>query len=829
MKAFVFPGQGAQFKGMGSQWLDRFGSMVREADEILGYSLKDMCLADPGRKLGLTQYTQPALYVVGAFAYQARREDGDSAPAFAAGHSLGEYCALYAAGVFDFATGLRLVQKRGELMSRAAQGAMAAVIGMPPADIEGLLARHGLSRVHVANINTPSQVVISGDQQEIAAAQQHFEAVPNVRFTRLNVSGAFHSPLMRQARDEFAGFCQRFTFRDPTVPVVANVTARPYEAGQVERLLVEQITSPVQWCDSVRYLLARGVTDLVELGAGQILTRLIVQIRAEAPAMVLPPPATEPQITVPAVEVPVQQALRADAESVVSAEAGARAVEVAAEASASHVHVPAPTLRDMPATATGCGAGVDATMLGSAEFRRDYNIKYAYLAGSMYKGIASRDLVVRMGKAGLLGFLGSGGMSVTEVENDLRYIQHELKDGFSYGCNVLHSPAFLQAEEDVVDLLLKLGVCNVEASAFMQITPALVRYKLQGLSRAADGSVISRHRIIAKISHMEVAKAFLAPPPDRIVQALLESGRITAEQSQLAAQVPMADDLCVEADSGGHTDQGVAYALFPAIAALRDEIMSQRRYAKPVRVGAAGGIGTPHAAMAAFMLGADFIVTGSINQCSVEAGTSEAVKDMLQDLGVNDTDYAPAGDMFEVGAKVQVMKKGVFFPARANKLYDLYRQHASLDEIDARTRKQLEDKYFKRSFEQVWEETQAYYRRKNPAEIERALQSPKHKMSLVFRWYFVHTTRVALAGDTAQRVDFQVHCGPALGAFNQWVKGTSLENWRNRHVDTMALALLKSTAELVTQALHRYAGSMPAGPERELEPAPLRRPLLASV
>ncbi len=812
MKAFVFPGQGAQFKGMGTQWFDRFAPMVREADEILGYSLKDMCLNDPDKKLGLTQYTQPALYVVGSLAYQARREDGDSAPAFAAGHSLGEYCALFAAGVFDFATGLRLVQKRGELMSRAAHGAMAAVIGMPPTEIERLLARHGLSRVHVANINTTSQVVISGDQQEVVAAQQHFEAVPKVRFTRLNVSGAFHSPLMLSARDEFAGFCQHFTFRDPVVSVISNVTARPYEPGQVKRLLTEQITSPVQWCDSVRYLLACGVTDLVELGAGQILTRLIVQIRAEAPAMVLPPAAVAPQIVNPVAETPEPQA------SMTHVEKASPAVKAATEVSGRQILTP--TLRVI---------GVDATMLGSAEFRRDYNIKYAYLAGSMYKGIASRDLVVRMGKAGFLAFLGSGGMSLADVEKDLRYIQHELRDGFSYGCNLLHSPAFLQAEEDVVDLLLKLGVCNVEASAFMQITPALVRYKLQGLSRAADGSVVSRHRIIAKISHMEVAKAFLAPPPDRIIQALLASGRVTAEQSRLSAEVPMADDLCVESDSGGHTDQGVAYALFPAIAALRDEVMVQRRYAKPVRVGAAGGIGTPHAAMAAFMLGADFIVTGSINQCSVEAGTSEAVKDMLQDLGVNDTDYAPAGDMFEVGAKVQVMKKGVFFPARANKLYDLYRQHASLDEIDARMRKQLEDKYFKRSFEQVWEETQAYYRRKYPAEIERALQSPKHKMSLVFRWYFVHTTRVALAGDTAQRVDFQVHCGPALGAFNQWVKGTPLESWRNRHVDTMALAVLKSTAELVTQALHRYAGSMPTDPGHEPEPASPRRPLLASV
>jgi trans-AT polyketide synthase/acyltransferase/oxidoreductase domain-containing protein len=254
----------------------------------------------------------------------------------------------------------------------------------------------------------------------------------------------------------------------------------------------------------------------------------------------------------------------------------------------------------------------------------------------------------------------------------------------------------------------------------------------------------------------------------------------------------MADDLCVEADSGGHTDQGVAYTLIPAMITLRDEMMEKYGYSKKVRVGAAGGIGTPGAASAAFILGADFILTGSINQCTVEAGTSDTVKNLLQQINVQDTDYAPAGDMFELGAKVQVLRKGVFFPARANKLYDLYRQFNSLEEIDEKTRKQLQERYFRRSFEEVFQESKAF---SPPGEVEKALHNPKHKMALVFKWYFGYGTRLALDGDEDYTVDYQVQCGPALGAFNQWIKGTALEDWRNRHVNEIAEKIMRQTAE----------------------------------
>ena len=235
--------------------------------------------------------------------------------------------------------------------------------------------------------------------------------------------------------------------------------------------------------------------------------------------------------------------------------------------------------------------------------------------------------------------------------------------------------------------------------------------------------------------------------------------------------------------------------------------MEKYGYENQVFVGAAGGIGTPGSAAAAFVLGADFILTGSINQCTVEAGMSDVVKDMLQGMNVQDTDYAPAGDMFETGARVQVLRKGVFFPARANKLYDLYRYHNSVHEIDEKTKRQLQEKYFKRSFDEIWEETRTFFSQRDPEQIRRAEKSPKHKMALIFRWYFGHTTRIANEGIETEKVNFQVHTGPALGAFNQWVRGTDLEDWRNRHADQIGERLMQEASDLLNQ---RFAEMRPA-------------------
>lgn len=435
-----------------------------------------------------------------------------------------------------------------------------------------------------------------------------------------------------------------------------------------------------------------------------------------------------------------------------------------------------------------------AESLGNDQFKQDYKTQYAYIAGSMYKGIASPEMVARLGHAGFMGYFGTGGLKLSRIEEGIQFIQAELKSGQSYGLNLLCNLILPKVEEETVELYLKYGINYVEAAAFMQITPALVHYRLKGIRKNSQGEIEIPHFVLAKISRPEVAEAFMSPPPADLVDKLLSQGKITKEEADLAEYIPMAHDICVESDSGGHTDRRIALTLFPTIVRLRDEMMARFQYPKQIRVGAAGGIGTPEAVAASFILGADFILTGSINQCTVEGGTSDRAKDLLQDMNVQDTTYVPAGDMFELGAKLQVLRKGLLFPARANKLYDLYLQYHSLDDMDDKLREKIEKQYFKKSFQEVWEETKAFYENVKPDEIEKAEKNPRHKMLLLFRWYFIHTGRLAMQGIKGRETDYQIHCGSSLGAFNQWVKGTNLENWRNRHVDEIAKKLMTEAA-----------------------------------
>uniref|UniRef100_A0A1Z2TJM8 [acyl-carrier-protein] S-malonyltransferase n=1 Tax=Pyxidicoccus sp. MCy9557 TaxID=2012863 RepID=A0A1Z2TJM8_9BACT len=855
MMTYVFPGQGTQRKGMGARLFDAFPQLTDRASEILGYSLRELCLKDPEGRLSQTQYTQPALFVVNALSYLEKKDEAGE-PDFLAGHSLGEYNALCAAESFDFETGLRLVKRRGELMAEAKGGGMAAVVGLSREQVEAVLAsRPEFGALDLANINSPSQVVIAGPTEAIQNARAAFEGAGARAYVPLKVSAAFHSRYMAPASEAFGRFLAGFEFKPPRIPVVSNVEARPHAPDRVRQLLQVQIARPVNWAGTIQYLLQQPGMEIAEVGPGMVLTNLMRDfpapstVPAAAPVTAAPTSALHPGAEIPrpvaepasarsavastpaswsGAEAPRPMAEPASARSAVASTpvswSGAEALRPVAEpASARSAVASAPASRPLaeslrsvaeparalvnghdPHRAAPAWEGVSPASLGSAEFRADYGIKYAYVAGAMYRGIASKEMVVALGRAGMLGFFGAGGLPLRDTEQALHYIQRELSRGEPYGMNLLSSPQNPQLEEDTVDLYLKYGVRNVEAASYMVITPALVRFRLQGLFRDASGGVTSRHRIMAKVSRPEVAEAFLRPASERIVKRLLEQGRITREQAELSTRIALADDLCVEADSGGHTDRGVAYTLTPTIIRLRDKLSAELGYTKRIRVGAAGGIGTPEAAAAAFMLGADFILTGSINQCTVESGTSDAVKELLQGLNVQDFDHAPAGDLFELGARVQVVKKGVFFPARANKLYELYRFHDSIEDIDAKTREHLQNVYFRKSFDEVYEDVKSFYPR---AEIEKAEQLPKYKMALIFKWYFGYSSRLALSGSPDGKVDYQVHSGPAMGAFNQWVKGTRFESWKHRRVAEIGEHLVRETARLVGDRLQAFAAT----------------------
>lgn len=282
MSTFVFPGQGSQSKGMGGILFDEFTELTQKADNILGYSIKELCLEDPRRELNKTQFTQPALYVVNALSYYKKIAETGSNPDYLAGHSLGEFNALLAAECFDFETGLKLVKKRGALMGQAMGGGMAAILNSSREEIESILEKNGLMNIDIANYNTPSQIVISGLRNEIGEAQALFEE-SSALYYPLNTSGAFHSRYMQSARENFEIYLKQFQFSALKIPVISNVTAISYIDKDVSIGLAEQITSAVRWSESIQYLIDLGENDFLEIGDGDVLTKLVAQIRREAP------------------------------------------------------------------------------------------------------------------------------------------------------------------------------------------------------------------------------------------------------------------------------------------------------------------------------------------------------------------------------------------------------------------------------------------------------------------------------------------------------------------------------------------------------------------
>ncbi|PKN90118.1 MAG: 2-nitropropane dioxygenase, partial [Chloroflexi bacterium HGW-Chloroflexi-7] len=274
------------------------------------------------------------------------------------------------------------------------------------------------------------------------------------------------------------------------------------------------------------------------------------------------------------------------------------------------------------------------------------------------------------------------------------------------------------------------------------------------------------------------------------------AGLITSEQARLASLVPMADDITVEADSGGHTDNRPLVGILPAIIRLRNQVQEKRNYTQPVRIGAAGGIATPESVLAAFMMGAAYVTTGSINQGCVESGASAHTKKLLAQMEMTDVAMAPASDMFEMGVKVQVLKRGTMFAMRAQKLYEIYSRYDSMDDIPLPEREKLETTIFKLPLDSVWDECMKFFSVRDPQQIERAEKNPKAKMALVFRWYLGLASRWSNIGEAGREMDYQIWCGPSMGAFNDWVRGTYLENPENRKSADVNMQLLNGAAYL---------------------------------
>ena len=428
---------------------------------------------------------------------------------------------------------------------------------------------------------------------------------------------------------------------------------------------------------------------------------------------------------------------------------------------------------------------------GDAEFKKTYGLKYALYGGAMANGIASSDMAIALGKAGCMGSYGSGGQRLEVVAREIDKMKEALGEK-PFLVNML-SNRNADMEMKLAQLLIDKKVLGVEASAYIVPSEALVYYRVKGI-REEDGKIIIPHKIIAKVSREEVLEKFVSPPAAESVAALLKAGLITAEEAALAPKIPMADDITAEADSGGHTDGRPMVSMLPALIALANRKQAEFHYQQKVRVGAGGGVGTGLSCLGAFEMGAAYVVTGSVNQGCVESGTSDYVKQILAETAMADVTMAPCADMFEMGAKVEVIKKKTMYAQNAQKLYEYYVKYPSFGAIPAADRDRIEKKILRDSFDNIWAGTKDYFSRVDPSKIPQAERNPKLKMALVFRWYLGNSSRWAVQGDPSRKFDMQIWCGQSMGAFNLWVKGTPLEKAENRHVGEVATLLLNSCA-----------------------------------
>jgi NAD(P)H-dependent flavin oxidoreductase YrpB (nitropropane dioxygenase family) len=375
--------------------------------------------------------------------------------------------------------------------------------------------------------------------------------------------------------------------------------------------------------------------------------------------------------------------------------------------------------------------------LGDPDFKSAHGLEYAYVAGAMANGITSVEMVEAVGRAGMLGFFGAAGLSVEAIEQAVDRLQEGLS-GAAFGVNLIHSPNEPDHEARTVDLFLRKGVTLVSASAYLGLTLPLLHYRVKGIYKNDQGAVVCPNRLVAKVSRVEVAEKFLSPPPEKMLAKLVE----------------------------------------------------QYAYDRPVHVGLAGGIATPESTAAAFAMGAAYVLTGSVNQACLESGTSPKVREMLAEAQQADVIMAPAADMFEMGVKVQVLKRGTMFAFRAAKLYELYTRYDRYENSPPKQRGLLEKDFFRSSFETAWERTRAFFDHRDPRQNVRAEKDPKHKMALVFRSYLGQSSGWATTGDPSRQIDYQIWCGPSMGAFNEWTRGTFLAQPENRSTVTVALNLM---------------------------------------
>lgn len=686
-QAVVFAGQGCQVRGMGAQLHEAF-EVVRwvyaEASEALDLDVAELCFT-ADRRLHLTEFTQPCILTTQIAAFRAAQEQG-LRPVLFGGHSLGEYTALVAAGVLDFAAAVRIVRQRGALMQRAVpvgQGTMAALL-LDDIARSGAEAEVVAAGAQVANVNSPSQLVISGTTDSVEAARLRLaRALPDLTFVPLQVSAPFHSDLMKGIEGPFRAVLEEEAAafeRGGAAVVTSNYTGGFHAPDTLLDHLVAQISAPVRWLDNMAAL-GRGARRVVEVGPRPVLTKLFAAVGTEVHMVGSP-------------------------DDVVA-------------------------LRRRP-----------GATLGDPSFLTDHGAQLAYVIGGLGWGVGTAELVQRAASRGVLAFLGTDGLSEAAVHTAVAQLQGALSQGAPWGVSVRWRADAPEQADALLEKVVATGVRHVEVSGYPGLTQALVRARLCGARLDGQGRVRPGCRLLAKVPREDLASRFLGSPPERLVAALRAQGLLTPAEAALAPRLAMADDVCAEADGGGHRLGASPFTLLPAVLYAREAAVAEHGYA--VRVGAAGGLGDPRAVAGAFAMGADFVLTGSVHTCSPQSAFGERVQDRLAAAVVSD--FAPAPTVAGPHSEPQLfLKRGSLFVARS---------HAMHRELGA-------------------DGAEAFQRY-----LDEALQR----------------ARATVPDD---EVDVAIRCGSALGAFNRAVQGTPLQSWQARDAEAIAWFLMDGAAQIL--------------------------------
>lgn len=430
-------------------------------------------------------------------------------------------------------------------------------------------------------------------------------------------------------------------------------------------------------------------------------------------------------------------------------------------------------------------------ILGSRSFKEEYETSYAYVVGGIRDGISSVTMMKSLEKGNILGFLGTKGLSLQEtqqiIESALREVKQD-KLGVHITCDVLQP----EYSDEKLQLIIKYNINRLQISGFQKPTEKLYEYRIHNIRQRENAS----DKLLVCVNNRKATEEFMKPIPKYFIQMQMQLGNIDSKEAEFLSKIPLCDDICIENDGLGVNHFG----WISSFKKLNHDMSESYGMKKRVRIGICGNIGNPQMLAVAFFSGADFVMTSTINQCTLEADTSERVKELLQEAKENDFLFAPTDNLFEFGEKKSILKKGTLYAVRAQKVYDIYLKYSSLEEIPDEQEELLEY-YFGISLEQMY---QSIVRRVSNREKILIGEQPKYKLGVVLKEYLQLCFIQVKIGEKDWEINYGIEVGSELADMNRWLEGTDLETWKQRKVTIIAKRMMDEGADLLKKNCQLY-------------------------